>query len=116
MIDILFQLGIIKYIIVTICHNNKMKGRQVMKMHLLSVAKDELYTLRYLLLEDDEYYGIAIESICGNCKNSVYCYRISQTREQVVSLIQKAAHCKLFPISLPGVIEDWLWEQKHLQA
>lgn len=85
-----------------------------MKKQLLDVAQEELYTLRYFLLEDDEYYGIAIESVCGNSKNSVYCYRISPKKEHVYSLARKAARCKLFPTSLPGVIEDWLWEQNHL--
>lgn len=87
-----------------------------MKTHLLHIAREEHYTLRYFLLEDDEYYGIAIESHCGNSKNSVYCYRISRKREHVLSLVQKAAEYKLFPCSLPGVIEDFLWEQKQMSS
>lgn len=81
-----------------------------MKMHLFHRAQEELYTLQYFLLEDGGYYGIAVESRCGHIKNSVYCYRISEQRERVSELLGKAARGKLFPCSLPGVVEDFLYE------
>lgn len=80
-----------------------------MKAELLYIAQEEAYALSYFLLEDGGYYGIGIESKCGVVRNSVYCYRISDEREQVANLLDKAERCKLFPCSLPGVVEDFLY-------